>query len=478
MSLAASVAVSHACWLTKMTTPRASAPDLRESHDHSDSNGDSSGPKVAAVEPPVRPASVRPAPVRPDSGRTPTFAALGEPAFRALWLSGVFSFMSIQMQFLLRGWLAWELTRRESALGVVMFTFGLALLIATPLGGVAADRLPKRPLLLTGQLILLLTAVGMGTALATDVIQFWMLALSSMLQGLMFGLIGPARISMTSDLVGRDRMGNAIALSSLSLSGSRVIAPSIAGSLAGWALFGLAGTYFVSSVLATLSFVLLLGLPRSTRPSVSGDADKQVSIASRNPLWEVREGVRYAMAQRSLRRIIVVSLFVMMFGFNYVAFMPALVEGEFGYGVAHVGLISSVGAVGAVAAAMLLASRADGPLAGRLLVVFGFGFGATVIVLSAMPSFWLAAVVSLGVGASSTGFMSLSQTLAMRSSDEQYQGRVQSLVQLPFAGFAIMALPLGVLAEAINVRTALAIMGILVLGAMAAYVLSDKPIHR
>ncbi len=402
--------------------------------------------------------------------RVTTFAALSVPAFRALWLSGVFSFMSMQMQFLLRGWLAWELTESESALGIVMFSFGVALLVSTPLGGVAADRLPKRPLMLAGQLILLSTAVGMGAALATDAIQFWMLALSSSLQGLTFGLIGPARISMTSELVGRDRMGNAITLSALSLSGSRVFAPSIAGLLAGWALVGLAGTYFVSSVLATLSFLLLLPLPRS-----SGGRDNGVHVPSArsNPLVEIRQGVRYAMASRRLRRTIVISLIVLMFGFNYVAFMPAFVEGEFDLGVLYVGLISSAGAIGAVAAAVLLASRADGPHASTLLVVFGFGFGATVVVLAVMPSFWLAALVSLGVGAASTGFMSLSQTLAMRASDDEHQGRVQSLVQLPFAGFAIVAWPLGGLAEAINVRTALAIMGILVIVAMAVFLATD-----
>ncbi len=405
------------------------------------------------------------------SERTATFAALSVPAFRALWLSGVFSFMSIQMQFLLRGWLAWELTESESALGIVMFTFGVTLLVSTPLGGVAADRLPKRPLLLVGQLILLLTAVGMGTALATGVVAFWMLGLSSSLQGLMFGLIGPARISMTSDLVGRDRMGNAITLSSLSLSGSRVFAPSIAGLLAGWALVGLAGTYFVSSALATLSLLLLFPLPRSAG---GGDDGALAPTARPNPLVEIRQGVRYAMARRKLRRTILVSLIVMMFGFNYVAFMPAFVEGEFDLGVLHVGLISSVGALGAVAAAVLLASRADGPHAGVLLVAFGFGFGATVVVLAVMPSFWLAAVVSLGVGAASTGFMSLTQTLAMRASDDEHQGRVQSLVQLPFAGFAMVAWPLGGLAEAINVRTALAIMGILVIVAMAVFVVTDE----
>ncbi|WP_419946244.1 hypothetical protein [Candidatus Poriferisodalis sp.] len=77
------------------------------------------------------------------------------PAFRLLWLSGVFSFMSIQMQFLLRSLLAWDLTESEGALGIVMFSFGAALGISTLFGGVAADRLSKRRLMLFGQMVLL-----------------------------------------------------------------------------------------------------------------------------------------------------------------------------------------------------------------------------------------------------------------------------------------------------------------------------------
>ncbi len=399
-----------------------------------------------------------------------TFATLSVPAFRALWLSGVFSFMAIQMQFLLRGWLAWDLTGRESALGTVFFFFGVALLVATPLGGVAADRLAKRPLLIAGQLILLLTALGMGIALATGVIAFWMLVLSSALQGLMFGLIGPARISMTSELVGRERMGNAITLSSLSLSGSRVFAPSLAGILAGWALVGLSGTYFVSSALAGLSLVLLVGLPGAPQTQRKITAAR----ARTNPFADLGRGIRYAMARPSLRRTILVSLFVMMFGFNYIAFMPAFVEGEFGLGVFEVGLISSVGSIGAVVAATLLARHADGPRAGVLLIGFGFGFGITVGVLSFMPNFWLGCLISLGVGASSTGFMSLTQTLGMRATAEPYQGRVQSLLQLPFAMFALMALPLGALAEWVGVRNALLTMGVGVVAAMALYASTSR----
>ena len=411
--------------------------------------------------------------------RVATFAALGVPAFRLLWLSGVFSFMSIQMQFLLRSLLAWDLTESEEALGIVMFAFGAALGISTLFGGVAADRLSKRRLMLFGQMVLLLGSIGMGLALATDVIAFWMLLVSSALQGLMFGLIGPARISMTTELVGRERLGNAITLSSLSLSGSRVIAPTGAGLLAGWALFGLAGAYFVSAAIATLSYVLLVPLPEtSKRDDAPGGAAGAVRLAIGNPLAEIRQGLRYVTNRPELRRPIVTSIVVIMFGFSYVAFQPALVEGVFGLGDRQVGFIAGVSSIGAVAASIVLASRADSPSAGSILTGLGFAFGASIMALAWAPNYEIALVVTAVIGAASVGFISLTQAIVMRATDEAYQGRVQSLVQLPFAAFAIAAAPLGVLAEWTGVRTMFLTMGIAVALSMVVYSMASANSDR
>ena len=187
-----------------------------------------------------------------------SFASLQNLDYRKLWWAGTFSFMSVQMQFLLRGVLAWDLTERDGALGLVYLCFGIALLIATPLGGVAADRLPKRRVLVIIQGVLLLTAAAMGAVVLADVVQFWMLLLASITQGVAFGFLGPTRVAFTSEIVGREQLGNAITLSMLSMNGTRVIAPAFAGALAGVVLIGIGGAFVVSAVFSLLSFVLLL----------------------------------------------------------------------------------------------------------------------------------------------------------------------------------------------------------------------------
>jgi len=363
----------------------------------------------------------------------------------------VFSFMSVQGQFVLRGLLAWDLTEREGALGLVYLVFGLTMLVATPFGGVGADRFAKRTVLLWSQGLIFVAAVLMALVVLVDIIQFWMLLLASIAQGLAFAFYGPARVAMASELVGRDQLGNAITLSLLSMNGTRVFAPALAGFLAGIAVVGIGGAYVLSALMSFASLVQIWRLPY--RPPTVTEA--------RNPFREIAAGVEYVRSDQRLRRIVVASFFVIMFGFNYVAFIPALVEGIFGLGDTYVGLVSSASAIGAVAVSLPLAAKADGPGGMRIMIISGIGFGIGVMLLGAAPTIWLSFIVVIGIGGCTTAFQSMSNTLALSRSGEEMQGRVQSLMQLSFAGFGIAAAPIGALAEVIGLRSALVLMGLI-----------------
>ena len=403
--------------------------------------------------------------------RNSTFSSLQVPAYRTLFFAGSASFMAVQMQFLLRGVLAWDLTEREGALGLVYLCFGLSMLIATPLGGVAADRLPNRTVLLVSQTVLTAGAAGIGFAVVFDVIQFWMLLVAAVMQGVAFGFYGPTRVAFSAKLVGANQLGNAITLSMLSLNGTRVFAPSFAGVLAGWALFGIGGAYLVAAGFSVLAFVLIARCP-------PGEPTDEAMANTDGPFRQIADGVRYVRHHPHLRRLVLSSFFVIMFGFNYVAFVPALVKDVFDLGDGSVGLLMSASSIGAVAIAASLARRADGPDAQRLMIVSGVLFGLFVILLAAMPNFWMAFAVTALVGAATTGYQSLSNTLALGMSDESHRGRVQSLLMLSFAGFGIAAAPLGLLAEVIGLRWSMGIMGLVAAGACAVYAIAEWRVPR
>ena len=399
-----------------------------------------------------------------DNGTFATaFASLKIPEYKTLWWAGVFSFMSVQMQFVLRGILAWDLTEREGALGLVYFFFGLSMLISTPFGGVVADRFPRRSTLLVTQGMIFVGAALMGLAVVTDLIQFWMVLVAGVIQGVAFGFYGPARVAFAADLVGRDQLGNAITLSMLSMSTTRVFAPSLAGVLAGVAIFGVGGAYLIS---ACFSFFSLMAIWRL--PSIP-----IVNPSTRKPLADIKLGVQYVAGKPSLRRLVFASVAIIMFGFNYVAFIPAMVKDVFGFdgdqGNTWIGVLSMASALGAVAVSIPLASRADSDKAKWLMAVSGFAFGGAVVALATSPNIAVAFGVIVVIGAATTVYQSLSSTLALQMSEDQFQGRVQSIMQLSFAAFGMVALPLGVLAEFITLRWTIVVMGGVAFAASAIY---------
>ena len=366
------------------------------------------------------------------------------------------------MQFLLRGLLAWDLTERESGLGVVYLAFGMGLLVFTPVGGVLADRWPKRSLLVFGQGVIAIAAAGMGLAAVSGNARFWMLMVASLIQGPMFGLIGPARVSTSAELVGREQLGNAISLTSMSMSLTRLFAPAAAGVLAGVATIGIGGAYLVAAVFSLVSTLLTARLPR-LEPS---------NPSQQNPLDEIRDGLRYVRGKPELGRLILTTTIAIMVGFNYVAFLPALVEGQMGLSESHVGFLTTASAAGAVLITAFVASRADGPNAQMLLVCCGIAFGVGVIAFGLAPNSLAALLIIVVLGFATNCFMVLTSSRSMVISEDSYHGRVQSLMQLAWAGFGIAAAPLGAAAEIIGLRLTIVIMGVVTVVVVGLYGIS------
>lgn len=408
-------------------------------------------------------AAVDPAPVLPPRRpRGATFAALEHPVYRLLWFGGLVSFLSVQMQFIARGWLAFELTGSNKGLGAVYLGFGVPMLLLTPWGGVAADRLSKRRVVMTCQLALAASSAMVAVALSFDAITYPLLIASAVVQGAGFSFLGPARMAFTGDLVGRERLANAIVLQQLSMNGTRIFGPSLAGALIGVAFFGVAGVYYLTTALTlvavAVTFRLPPGHPAAGRPV-------------RTPLGELADGIVYVARRPLLRLLVLTSFVVVMAAFPYVAFLPTLAEETFGVGAAGYGVLSGASALGALAASAVIASRADGPAAWRVQTIAGVGFGLGVAALGFSGSFAVALGIILLTGAASSAFQGLNNALVLGHTDAAYHGRVQSLMMLSFSGFGMAALPLGAVADAVGLPTTMLGMGLTAFAAVVVYAL-------
>jgi MFS family permease len=402
---------------------------------------------------------------RSDRGVTSTFASLAVLPYRRLFIAGLIVFLAVQSQVIARGWLANELTGTNTGLGGVYMAFGVPMLLATPFGGVIADRVSKRLVMALCQLAFAASSAWIGLGVAFEFVEYWMLLATSAVQAVAFAFYGPARMAMAGQLVGRALLPNAIVLGQMSMNSTRVVGPAIAGVAIGITWIGTAGVYFMSTALSLLAFAVTSRLP----PGHSATLDP------RSPAKEFIGGLAYVRAHRDIALLIVTSFLVVMIGFPYIAFLPRLADSTFDHGAAGYGALSAMSAVGAVSMSLFIARRAGSSRARLIQTVSGFAFGAGLVLLAAAPTFVAAMGVVLLVGAANAGFQSMNNSLVLALSDFEYHGRIQSLMMLSFSGFGMAALPLGATADAVGLRPTLAAMGVLTILCMLAYWLVRRP---
>ncbi len=380
------------------------------------------------------------------------FTILSEPVFRRLIIGGTFTFLAMQVSVIARGWLAFDLTGTNAALGGVLLGFGLSSIVAIPIGGVLADRFPKRRVLLIAGTIQTLVSLVLAIAVVTDNIAYWMLVVASVIQGGIISLLGPARLAFIAETVARDRMTNAILLSQSTMQFTRVLGPAAAGALIGVSFFGVGGVYFLSAGLAAGGLLFTLGLPEG-HPAI---------VSTRSPIEDLMDGVRYVRGEPRVAHLLLLSFGIVLVGFPHMAFLPTLAEDVYDAGSAGFGALTTAAAVGALVVTLALTGVATSQI-GRIQAQAAIAFGVALVLLGLAPGFGAALLVMVIIGATSAAFQALNNSLILSIAPVEYHGRVQSLLMLGFSGFGLAALPIGIVADAVGLQPVLTGMGIGVL---------------
>lgn len=401
-------------------------------------------------------------------GKVDTYASLRIPVYRVLFIIGAFGFVATQSQAIARGWLANELSASNTGLGGVFMAFGVPMLVATPMGGVAADRYSKRTILVLTNVLLTLSALWIALAVSFDFVEYWMLLATSAMQATAFSFLVPSRMALTGEVVGRDLISNAIVLGQMSMNSARIIGPAIAGMFIGIAWIGTAGVYYFSAVLSGTAMLGCFRLP-------PGHPREEAGTTARS---EFADSLRYVWQRRHVANLLLVSFVAVMVGFPFVAFLPRYATEILDVGSSGYGFLAAASAVGAVLVSMFIAGRSAGSAAWRIQAVSGVLFGAMLVALAVAPGYAAAVVAIAAVGAASAGFQAMNNSIVLAMSDLEYHGRVQSLMMLSFSGFGMAALPLGALADAIGLRETLAIMGTAVIAAMVVFFAASRHTRR
>ena len=379
-----------------------------------------------------------------------SFGALSIPNYRNLFVGTLASFTAFFISTVVQGVVAFELAGSNTAVGSVIFGQGVGMFMSGPLGGAYADRLPKRRVIAVCQCLSALCFGTVGVLYASESLRIGHLVLNGFLVGCAFGFIGPARQALVVDLVPQALLGNAMALTTVANTMSRVSGPLVAAIFLGLPSAGPAAAYGAMSLLYLVSAGLLLLLPRSV---------VRDNVSETHVIEDLSAGLRYTWNHVHLRHLLLFFIGVMLIGFPHVTLIPGLLENQLGRSAEELTRFALFSAIGALLASLTVARHADSPHATRIYSWLAIGFGLSLILLAGMPGFFSAVACMLLVGATSGGFHALNGAVIARETDPVYMGRVMSLSMLSFAGFSLTALPLGILADRFGERTVLFGMG-------------------
>ena len=378
-----------------------------------------------------------------------TFAALELPAYRLLWLVTFFQFLGIMTLFVVRGFLAFELTDSNAALGGLFLAFGVSMFVSMFWAGVYADRVSKRRLLTTMQLFYALQIVVLAVLVLADLIEYWMLFVQALIEGATLAFLGPVRQAIVGDMLDASDVGNGVALQQAALAVARIIGPAAGGALVATTL-GVGWVFMLVALMLAIGAALSWFLPEGAQ--AAGPAPSSL-------LSDLIEGVRYVRSRRALFVMVLMSYVLALTAFPYFVFLPAVVKDVFDRGPLELGIINAAAAVGAVIAAVWVAGIVSRPRVWEIYIGASISFGLLVIVFGLAPTF-LAALAAIAVlGAAEQSVFSLNMSLGMAYSHRAYDGRVQSLIFSSFCIFGIVSLPLGLLADWIGVREMLVLEG-------------------
>lgn len=387
------------------------------------------------------------------------FRSLGVRNYRRFFLGQLVSLIGSWAQTTGISWLVLDLTGSPQALGIVTALQFVPVAILTLYGGVLADRLPKRKVLIAAQSVALLQAAALGALVSAGTVHLWHVYALAVVGGAVMAIEVPTRQAFIVEIVGRELLPNAVALHSSVFNGARVLGPAIGGLAI--AAIGTEATFFVNAV----SFVAVIVAYATMRPE---ELHPPLGANSGSVLEQVGQAFAYCRRTPPVLMVFLLVMFLGTFAFNFTVFIPLVAEFVLHVGPEKFGLLSSCLGLGSLVGALAQAVIARATI-GRLLgaaAAFVVGVGA----VSVSRSYALTGALLFVVGLGAVAFTTNANTLVQVTVPDELRGRVMSVYFFLFAG----STPLGgwftgFVAEHRSVPQAVALDGLLAgVGVIAA----------
>ncbi len=396
--------------------------------------------------------------------RQGTFAALKLPAYRIYFGALLMQMAAMNMQMMARSWFMYELTGSAVMLGAVGLGSALPMLTVSLFGGVLADRIRKKSILVAGQFASALVALGIAVSITVGTISWIHLFAAALLQGLVMALMMPARQALIYELVGENTLMNAIALNAAAMNFIRLMAPAFAGFFI--ALWSIEGVYYIMTVLYVIGFMLAMRLP------LTGTDRPRENTA----IQELTEGLRYIRHNADVLAILVLTLLATILSMPYMFLLPMFTRDillvdvsifgrlaswpligplvlALGESSARQGLLISVSGLGAIAGSLVVASMSSRKR-GLIFLLSLLLTAVSLVAFSATGSYLLALIFFITMGLGQVGRLALSNTLLLSNTDDIHQGRVMSVYMMNWGITMVGVFFVSILADRVGVQLA------------------------
>lgn len=380
-----------------------------------------------------------------------TFNSLRVPAFRFFWAALLCQMTAMNMQMMARSLLIYRITGSTAILGLMSLFNAIPMLLLSLFGGVLADRLPKKMVMIFGQAGSGVISLGIALSLQMGFLSadregsWWILAVAALFQGTVMGLMMPSRQAMIPEIVGEEQLLNAVSLSNIGTSVMRFIAPAATGFLID--AFDFQAVYFGMSVMYLLAVFFLMFL------RVKGG----VRVRASGALADIKDGIGYLRRQTIILFLLAFSLFAVILSMPYAMLLPVFTEdilmnsvGE-PVGASGLGLLMSISGIGAITVSLVLASLPN-KKRGLMLIVGTLIMALALVGFAFSTSMTLSLVIITFVGLGQSSRMALSNTLIQYYSDPEYRGRVMSIYMMQFGLTSFSAAIAGVIAETVDIQ--------------------------
>jgi MFS family permease len=379
--------------------------------------------------------------------------ALSERNFRWLWAGSLGSSFAMNMQIIARGWLVFELTQSPMDLAWVTMSFMIPTVLFSLYGGVLADRLQKKKVIIAAQALNSAATFIMALIIFSGDVTFWDFIWFGFFNGTILALSMPARQAFVPELVPERLLFAAMGLNTTSWNLARIIGPAFAGLLialiAGGdktSSYGVGVVYLVISTLYGISAVTMLMIDKSGR----------IKRERKSDAWtDMKEGLRYVADNPPVFGLIVLSIIPFLFGMPLNTLLPAFNEQVMGGGADDLGFLVSAMGLGAIVGSLMMATMGDLHNKATWLIITCVGWGAVTAAFGLSQVHWLVFVFIAAVGWISSWNMSLNRGMLQMQVNNAMRGRIMSIDMMSHGLMPLGVFPISWIAEHYGVGTAL-----------------------